>query len=113
MKKITNKQIEELAHEALLRGNPYINGAIRYNVDGETRYLYAGESMTRENIDRAYIETASKDIRNGYNERGVGYYDKWYRYSRADNGRAYDFGQRLAAQTTGCSEEFHIIECIH
>ena len=113
MKKITNKQIEELAKRALESGNPYEARATKYFMGYTPMFLYAGEKMTREEIDAAYIETAKKDIRNGYNERAVGYYDKWYRYSRADHGRAYDLGVRLAADTEGCSEELNIIPCIH
>ena len=110
MKKITKKQIEELAQAALLIGNPYIRQATKYKKGNEIMYLFAGEKMTREDIDKAYMETASKDIRYGYEERAVGYYDKWYRYQRADEGRAYDLGQRLAANTAGCTSEFQIIE---
>lgn len=110
MKKITKKQVEELAQAALQKGNPYINGAVKYKRGNEVMYLYAGEKMSREDIDKAYKETASKDIRYGYEERAVGYYDKWYRYQRADDGRAYDMGQWLAANTAGCSGEFQIIE---
>lgn len=113
MKKITNSQIKALAEKALASGNPYIAKATKYSIGFTPMFLYAGESMTKEQIDAAYIETASKDIRNGYNERGVGYYDKWYRYSRADEGRAYDLGVKLAAETAGCTEDMTIIPCIH
>ena len=113
MKKITKKQVEELAAKALERGNPYIKAAIKYMVGGKPMYLYANEKMTKEDIDKAYIETASKDIKWGYEQRGVGYYDKWYRYNRADEGRAYDMGVWLAANTDGCKELFDIIECAY
>lgn len=113
MKKITEKQIKELAKKALESGNPYKARATKFFIGFEPMYLYAGEKMTEAQIDAAYIETACKDVRNGYNERSVGYYDKWYRYTRADEGRAYDLGVRLAADTAGCPEEMHIIPCIH
>ena len=113
MKKITKAQIEQFAKEALLRGNPYIKKAIRYNIGNVAMYLYAGQSMTKEEIDTAYLETARKDVKHGYEERSVGYYDKWYRYSRADEGRAYDFGVRFAASIGGCPEDMQIIPCIH
>lgn len=112
MKKITKAQIKELATEALKRGNPYEAKATKYMIGYTPMFLYAGTHMTKDEIDKAYIETASKDILNGYNERSVGYYDKWYRYNRADGGRAYDLGQRLASSTKGCSEEFNIIPCM-
>jgi hypothetical protein len=112
MKRITKKQVDELAARALSYGNPYIREAVKFYVGQTPMYLYAGESMTREQIDAAYLETAKKDVKRGYDERGVGYYDKWYRYTRADEGRAYDIGVRLAADTEGCAEEMHIIECM-
>ena len=113
MKKITEKQVQELAKRALDRGNPYERRATKYFVGFTQMFLYAGSTMTKEEIDAAYIETASKDIRNGYDERGVGYYDKWYRYNRADEGRAYDMGVRLAVDTAGCKDDFTIIPCMH
>ena len=113
MKKITKAQIKELANEALKSGNPYIKDSIEFFVDGQTRYIFADEIHTKEELDNAYIDTAMKDVKNGYNERAVGYYDKWYRYTRADGGRAYDLGVKLAASTVGCTEEMNIINCIH
>lgn len=112
MKRITRTQIKELAQKALDRGNPYISRATKYYIGTTPMFLYAGEQMTKTQIDAAYIETASKDIENGYKERGVGYYDKWYRYNRADEGRAYDMGVRLAADTDGCAGDFQIIPCM-
>lgn len=113
MKKITQRQIRELAGRALKSGNPYIRRATAYYIGNTPMFLYAGERMTREEIDEAYLETAGKDIRAGYEQRGVGFYDKWYRYNHADEGRAYDLGVMLAASTAGCSENFQIIPCIH
>ncbi len=113
MKKITAKQVEELARQALAKGNPYIKMAVKYMMGGKPMFLYANEKMTKEDIDKAYMETAAKDIKWGYEQRGVGYYDKWYRYNRADEGRAYDLGVRLAAETAGCRELFDIIECAY
>lgn len=110
---MTQKRIRELAEQALMRGNPYKKMATEFFIDREPRYIYAGEVMTAEEIDRAYLETASKDIKNGYDERMVGYYDKWYRYTRADEGRAYDMGCREAGKNPKCSEEFNIIPCAH
>ena len=111
MKPITKAQIAELAAKALASGNPYIKASVRYMVDKTPMFIHPSGTMTQEEIDAAYISTASKDIRFGYEARKVGYYDKWYRYNRADEGRAYDLGVRLAANTPGCPDEFHIIEC--
>lgn len=113
MKKITKNQIKELAMEALKRGNPYEAKATKYMIGHTPMFLYAGTHMTKEQIDEAYLETASKDIENGYKERAVGYYDKWYRYTRADEGRAYDLGVKLAAGTAGCKDDLTIIPCLH
>ena len=32
----------------------------------------------------------------GFKDASVGYYDKWYRYNRSDNGRRYDEGVQEA-----------------
>ena len=111
--KITKKMKEEFLEKAIelaLSYNPYIKEATPYMIDGKEMYIYAGESMTREQIDDAYINTAAKDIEQGYSERMSGYYDKWFRYERTDEGRAYDAGQRIAADREKCPREFHIIE---
>ena len=100
----------EKAIELALSYNPYIKEAIPYAIDGKEMYIYAGESLTREQIDDAYIKTAVYDIEHGFSERMVGYYDKWYRYSRTDEGRAYDEGQKMAAEREKCPREFHVIE---
>lgn len=113
MKKITAKQIELSARACLAAGNPYLNSALVSYRGNEPRYHYAGSILTREELDAAYLETARKDVLRGYNERTVGYYDKWYRYCHADQGRAYDAGQRLAASLPGCPEDLQIIECLH
>ena len=111
MKKLTNNKLNELVNKALESGNPYIAKAIRFHKGNEEMFDYYGTIYTKAELDEAYKTTAAKDIRNGYNERMVGYYDKWYRYSRADEGRAYDLGVRLAADDEGCESEMHIIEC--
>ena len=111
---IGKKTIEELAHKALEGGNPYMNRVIRYQIGGEDRYFFKGadgSDYTREQIDEEYLKTARHDIELGYKDRSVGYYDKWYRYNHADEGRAYDLGVRYATTENKCPCEFHIIEC--
>ena len=110
--KALKKQFEDMVIELTRTYNPYIKKAIEYFVDGDPRYIYFDISMTKEEIDKAYFETAVKDLERGYSERMVGYYDKWYRYNHADEGRAYDAGQRMATENPKCSGEFHIIECM-
>lgn len=109
---ITEKRVKELAEECLKHGNPYKAKATEYYRGSEPMYLCFGKSMTAEEIDEAYLDTAMHDIRNGYNERMVGYYDKWYRYSHMDEGRAYDYGVREAVKNPKCAEEMRIIECM-
>ena len=94
MKRLLKATIAELAKKALDAGNPYYR---------------THPNELPEKLDKDYLETASKDILFGYRDRMVGYYDKWYRYNRADEGRAYDLGVRRAADTEGCAQEMRII----
>jgi len=50
------------------------------------------------------------DETRGYKDRLAGYYDKWYRYNRADDGAAYDRGCVRAVDTGKCPERFTLIE---
>lgn len=109
---IKKATITELAQRALMSGNPYREAAVRFYIDMIPMYLYADEKMTQEQIDQAYFETAKKDIECGYKDRMVGYYDKWYRYNRMDEGRAYDLGVHYAISQPKCSAEFNIIPCV-
>lgn len=93
--------------------NPYMSKAIVYMIGSEKRYIYGDTSYTAAELNKAYEQTAAHDYANGYNERMTGYYDKWYRYSHADEGRAYDAGVRAATMNDTCPMEFHIIECAH
>lgn len=90
--------------------NPYKAKATKYNISGEQRYLYGDKSYTEDEIAKAYIDTAAKEIESGYTERMVGYYDKWHRYRMADEGTAYDAGARMAADDPKCPHDFQIIE---
>ena len=110
---MTKTEIKAMAKELEATLNPYKAQATLYYIGKEIRYLWNGTSYTEQELTDAYIETAMHDIKNGYNERMVGYYDKWYRYSHADEGRAYDAGCKKACENPKCSEEFHIIPCIH
>ena len=110
---MTKARIEELAQKALAAGNPYKKVATRFFLGQETRYLAWGEVKTEKELDEDYLVSARHEIEQGYKERMVGYYDKWHRYTRADEGRAYDLGVKEAVNDPKCSEEFHIIECMH
>lgn len=109
---LKTNEINELAQRALEHGNPYIARAIKFFEGHTEKYLYADTVMTRKEIDDAYLETARKDIKEGFNQRLVGYYDKWYRYNHADEGRAYDMGVRRATEEKKCTDYMNIIECM-
>lgn len=106
------KILAEAVEKVIAGGNPYYKEATQFYVDRKVMFLFHGEIVDKDTLDREYRKTAEHDLMNGYKERMVGYYDKWYRYSRADEGRAYDEGVRLAVADNRCKAEFHIIECI-
>ena len=108
---MTKAQVTELAFKALRSGNPYIKGAVKFFIDKVPHFIYADSMISISELDKFYLETAEKDIRAGYKDRMVGYYDKWYRYNHADEGRAYDLGVKLALENPKCVEEMYIIEC--
>ena len=108
---LKKKQIEEGALKALSLGNPYLKQATHFYVGMKSQYIYNGGVYSEEELNSIYFSTAFSDIKNGYKDRSVGYYDKWYRYNRADEGRAYDIGVQLALKEKKCPVEFHIIEC--
>lgn len=51
------------------------------------------------------------DFARGYSDRMAGYYDKWYRYNRRDNGRLYEQGVLEAQNDARCPEQCNFIEC--
>ncbi len=53
--------------------------------------------------------TAKNDIKAGYRDRMLGYYDKWYRYNKRDEGAAYDKGVQLAIKRKTCEPDMRII----
>lgn len=59
-------------------------------------------------IDSA--RTAAADYQKGFAERLAGYYDKWYRRRRRDEGKAYDQGVMAAARDPRCKPDCVIIE---
>ena len=67
---------------------------------------------TLDELKDEYRKTMTKDIQSGYDQRRVGYYDKWYRYCRFDGGFAYDIGCRFVCDKGDVkTDEFHLIEC--
>ena len=49
------------------------------------------------------------DEERGYKDRKAGFYDKWYRYNRADDGAAYDKGCARAVASGKCPDHFTLI----
>ena len=112
MTKAIEKIIREKTAQMVKESNPYKDVSTKFFKGNEPLFLHpCGISYTESEIDDAYAKTVSKDMTNGFNERMVGYYDKWYRYNRIDEGRAYDAGVQLAAQQSKCPEELIIIPC--
>lgn len=86
---------------------------ITYFIGNEKYYLLNnGQSILATEYEKLQVETAKKDELAGYLDRKAGYYDKWYRYNRADNGAAYDRGCVRAVNEGKCSDHFTIIECM-
>jgi len=56
-------------------------------------------------------ETNVQDFLKGKRERLAGFYDKWYRYNRSDDGAAYDAGVKGAVDGEGCPDAVIIIPC--
>lgn len=110
--KISKGMMDCLILEAFAGGNPYKKEAIEFGVDRKRMYIWHNEVFSGEQMDKEYRWTAEHDITMGYKDRMVGYYDKWYRYNRADEGRAYDIGVKLAAENENCEQEMRIIPCM-
>jgi len=51
------------------------------------------------------------DEQRGYNNRLAGFYDKWYRYNRNDDGASYDAGCVKAVNSGKCKDYFTLIDC--
>lgn len=54
-------------------------------------------------------ETNVRDFENGQKDKKAGYYDKWYRWNRNDDGKAYNDG----FNSVSTDVEINIIECMH
>jgi hypothetical protein len=54
--------------------------------------------------------TQQTDEMKGKKDRLAGFYDKWYRYNRNDDGAAYDAGVVEAVNSGKCPEHFTLIE---
>jgi hypothetical protein len=57
------------------------------------------------------MTTERKDETQGRKDRKAGFYDKWYRYNRTDDGAAYDRGCVSAVNSGTCPvDRFTLIE---
>lgn len=86
---------------------------IEFFVGGSPRYLDPNtlQVFTEDEYNEMVAVRVQHDFETGYKDRILGYYDKWYRYNRSDNGKAYDEGVEKATMEDKCSSECKIIEC--
>ena len=117
---IKKAEIDELIKKNLDRGfDMWVTSAKREHhaisyFDGMKPCLMVSGAWhdTLENLKKEHEDRMRKDIVDGYKQRQIGYYDKWYRYSRWDGGFAYDLGCRLCCDKGDLkTDEFHLIEC--
>ena len=74
----------------------------------ETRYiLQYGSDINQSEYD----ELVAKYFKKGYDERMVGFYDKWYRYN-TEFAFAYDKGVMAAVESGRAVPDCQIISCI-
>ncbi len=110
---LSEKECHVLAMECAEKNVPYLNHSEPLHManSDEVLYKYAdGKLYTADDLKNAYYEICLKDVRAGFRDRIAGYYDKWYRYNRMDEGAAYDKGVRFAVDNYDV-DEMHIIEC--
>ena len=67
---------------------------IVYMIDGQQMiYVKSHDATyTLEEFEKMENERIEQDRKRGYEDRKAHYYDKWYRYNRPDDGKAYDEG---------------------
>ena len=81
----------------------------KYYIGKEEHYIDEyGFDITEYVKDAIY-----RDEERGFKDRMNGYYDKWYRYNRRDEGAAYDKGVQRAVESGKCKGDVFIIECMH
>lgn len=88
---------------------------IPFNV-GQTQYYIdrvTDKQITQEEFESITTANFEKDKERGYQDRLAGYYDKWYRYNRLDEGLAYDAGQKKAVESKLPLPEVQFIPCIN
>lgn len=110
--KRVNTRMISIARKIAITADTDCLGYETFTFNGEKLYhVGCHQLVTAGELREMLYDTTLKDIRKGFQDRNAGYYDKWYRYNRKDDGRAYDAGTRLALQE-GCTEDCTIIECV-
>lgn len=64
----------------------------KYIRGNDTFYALGDILYTEKELDAMDEKTHKEDKEKGYTDRKNHSYDKWYRYNRKDNGKAYDSG---------------------
>lgn len=83
MKEQERKEIAERTHSR-------IEDVVMFK--GEWIVVCGDRAMTVAEAEACVKATAEADYKAGYNDRNNHCYDKWYRYNRWDEGKAYDEG---------------------
>jgi len=68
------------------------NGLKKYTRGNETLYALGDNLYTEDELEAMDEARQKRDEQKGYEDRKSHCYDKWYRYSRSDDGAAYDHG---------------------
>ena len=90
---------------------------IPFYVDRVPHYIdkLTNNVLSEDQFIKLTTANQEKDKQKGYEDRMAGYYDKWYRYNRLDEGKAYDEGQRQAIEESEGDSlpAMVIIPCLH
>jgi hypothetical protein len=84
-----------------------------YGIEGLTQDEFNRFSDLNSKLEKVSLtnKTIKQDIEKGKADKKAGYYDKWYRYNRNDEGTAYDegFNSVICEKIEGVT----VIECVH
>ena len=69
-----------------------------------------GDWLPAETKKEKMMTRKVTDQERGFKDRLAGFYDKWYRYNREDDGAKYDQGVVRAVNTGKCPDRFTLIE---
>lgn len=97
-----------MTHNQRERFIPFAIDRVPYYIDKVTDKILSLSELT--DLTTSNYE---KDEQRGYEDRMAGYYDKWYRYNRLDEGKAYDLGVQRALKESKCRDEIIVIPCMN